>query len=62
MSPLFAERFIVNEEGEGGLMHFSDLDLMMYARKKLSGKRRFEGGTSLPDRMETMLEVVFKGV
>ena len=39
-------------------MLFSDLDLMMYVRVDLSGKRRSEGGTSLPDRAEATMEVI----
>ena len=39
-------------------MRFSDLDLMSYARTELSRKRRSEGGTSLPDRVEETMWVI----
>ena len=39
-------------------MRFFGLDLMMYARTKLSGFRRSEDGTSLPDRVEATIGVI----
>ena len=39
------------------MMIFSDVDLTSYARTEMSGKRRSEGGTSLPDRVEATMGV-----
>ena len=39
-------------------MRFFGLDLMMYARTKLSGFSRSEDGTSLPDRVEATMGVI----
>ena len=36
-------------------MSFVDLDLTLYARAELSGRRRSEGGTSLPDTVEATM-------
>ena len=40
------------------MMRFSDLDLTSYARIEMSGKRRSEGGISLPDRVEATMGVI----
>ena len=45
----------MNRKGEGNLVHVSDLDMTMYLRTENSGKRRSEGGTILPDRVEATL-------
>ena len=58
MSSLCSELFFMTKKGEGGLMRFSDLDLTMYARTELSGKRRGEGGTSLPGRVEATMGTI----
>ena len=58
MSSLCSERFFMNRKGEGDLMRFSDLDMTMYSRTEKSGKRRSEGGTALPDRVEATLGVI----
>ena len=41
------------------MMIFSDVDLTSYARTEMSGKRRSEGGTSLPDRVEATMGVIW---
>ena len=51
------EIFYMTKKGEGDMMRFSDLDLTSYARIDMSGKRRSEGGTSLPDRVEATMGV-----
>ena len=48
----------MTKKGERHLIRFSDLDLTMYVRTELSGKRRTEGGTSLPDRVEATIGVI----
>lgn len=53
MPSLCPQIFFMTKEGEGGLIRFSDLALMMFARTELSGKRRSEDGTSLPDSGKT---------
>ena len=58
MSSLCPETFYMPKKGEGGLLSFSDLDLTSYARTELSRRRRGEGGTSLPDRVEATMGVI----
>ena len=58
MSSLCPETFYMSRQGEGNLMLFSDLDLTSYARTELSGRRRGEGGTSLPDSVEEAMGVI----
>ena len=48
----------MTRKGEGYMMRFSDLDLTSYARIEMSGKRRSEGGISLPDRVEATMGVI----
>ena len=48
----------MTRKGEGYMMRFSDLDLTSYARIEMSGKRRSEGGTSLPKRVEATMEMI----
>ena len=43
---------------EGDRMRFSDHDLTLHVMTELSGKRKSEGGTSLPDRVEETTRVV----
>ena len=49
----------MNKKVEGDLMRFSDLDLNMFSRTEKSEKRRSEGGTALPERVEATLVVIF---
>ena len=58
MSSVCSERFFMNRKGEGDLMRFSDQDMTMYSRAEKSRKRRSEGGTALPDRVEATLGVI----
>ena len=58
MSSPYPETFYMPKKGEGDLLSFSDLDLTPYARTELSWRRRGEGGTSLPDRVEATMGMI----
>ena len=58
MSSLCTEAFYMTKKSDGDLMCFSDLDLTLCTRTELSGKRRSEGGTSRPERVEATMGVI----
>ena len=58
MSSLCPRLFFMARKGERDLMSFADHDLTMHARTEPSGKRRGDGGTSLPDRVEATMGAV----
>ena len=55
MSSLCQEILYMTRKGEGDMARFSDLGLTSYARTEMSGKRRSEGVTSVPDRVEATI-------
>ena len=57
-SSLCPRQVLWTKTSERDLVSFTDLDLTLYARTELSEKRRGEGGTSLPDRVEATTGVV----
>lgn len=57
MASLCPELFSMPKQGEGVWCAFSHLGLTMYTRTELLGKRRGEGGTSPPDRVEVTLGI-----
>ena len=59
MSSLCPELLYMIKTGEGDLMRFSDVDLTSYMRTQRSGKNRNEGETSLPDRVEAIMRMIF---
>ena len=42
------------------MMRSSDLDLTLYVRTKLSGRRKGKSGASLPDRVKAALAVILR--
>ena len=58
MSSLCPEISYITRKSEGDIMRISDLNLTSYARIEMSGKRRSEGGTSLPKRVEATMEMI----
>ena len=48
----------MSKKADGNSMRFSDLDLTSYARTELSRRRRGEGETSLPDKVEATMGMI----
>ena len=57
MSSLCPGLFFIPRKGERDLMSFADLDLTLYTRAELPGRRRSEGAASFPDRVEATMGV-----